>query len=76
MNPDHYSQLTRLLKSTTAIPSIAAPLGPDIDDALEVLSKVGGLVNPAVELEKRDAEDDEGIEDRQGSSSRLLGEVY
>lgn len=58
------------------MPSIAAPLGPDIDEALDVHSTVGGLVNPAVELEKRDADDEEGIEDRQGSCSRLVGEVY
>jgi hypothetical protein len=58
------------------MPSIAAPLGPDIDEARDVLSTVGGLVTPAVELERREAEDEEGMEDRQGPSSRLVGEVY
>jgi hypothetical protein len=58
------------------MPSIAAPLGPDIDEARDVLSTVGGLVTPAVEPERRDAEDEEGMEDRQGPSSRLVGEVY
>jgi hypothetical protein len=58
------------------MPSIAAPLGPDIDEARDVLSTVGGLVNPVVDPERRDAEDEEGMEDRQGPSSRLVGEVY
>jgi hypothetical protein len=73
------------LKSTTATPRIAAPLGPDIDpDALlvpvDTRFKVGGLVTltPAadVELENREADEEEGRLDRQGSSSRLVGEVY
>jgi hypothetical protein len=68
------------LKSTTATPSTAAPLGPDIDpDALlvlvDALSMGGGLVTEEKEVDWREADEEDGKLVRHASLS-FTGEVY